>query len=201
MRIVRSCVECTTQLFTYNLCITTEGGVNMLMARVNVKHLVNRITELKEEQSDYSNVISNLKCDYVVHDTAAVRALRVCKQIVDTKITRLENLVIYVDDVDKDVLDGVNGVRYTESEKEEKKREEMKVSKEVVKQLFNDFVDSLDEIDVVEMGQEVSPKEVSLLGMTVTSTVDFKDSPIKTFVLEGRKLPEPKATTNKETKE
>ena len=60
----------------------------MLMARVNVKHLVNRITELKEEQSDYSNAISNLKCDYVVHDTAAVRALRVCKQIVDTKITR-----------------------------------------------------------------------------------------------------------------
>lgn len=89
----------------------------MLKASIHVKDLLELIFRLKQEQSEYSEAISNLKddCEYSV-ETIAIQSLRTCKSIVDGKIAKLERLLIVLEDIDENVLDGVKNVRYYHDE-------------------------------------------------------------------------------------
>jgi len=82
----------------------------MMRAKVRLENLVARLIELKKEQSEYAESISNLTDDRG-RDNIVVKALRDVKTIVDKKIARLEGLTIVVETDNADTLEGVVGVR------------------------------------------------------------------------------------------
>ena len=81
-----------------------------MRAKVRLENLVARLIELKKEQSEYAESISNLTDDRG-RDNIVVKALRDVKTIVDKKIARLEGLTIVVETDNADTLEGVVGVR------------------------------------------------------------------------------------------
>lgn len=82
-----------------------------MKAKVKLSNLVDRLQELRKEQSDYQQAISNLVDDDSRQGSTnvAVSSLRSCKSIVDDKIRKLENIFVSTD-TDVDTLEGVVGI-------------------------------------------------------------------------------------------